>query len=212
MRVRGKRWIVGAIGAVLLASSGAQPTTENHPAPGSLLVASRDLIDPNFTRTVVLLLGYGDDGAMGLVVNRRGRTRLFDAFPDMERLQDDPNRLYEGGPVSPDLLTAVFRADDTPEGSIKLVGDLHVSADGPLVESIIAANEGEDRFRIYAGYAGWSPGQLDHEIARGGWHIVPGDPEVVFNDDGDATWRRVLPRDPSMSAELATVDLPSEAG
>ena len=176
-------------------------------------MAGRELVDPNFAHTVVLLVDYGDTGAMGLILNRPTAVGLSEALPELEAVALASDRLYEGGPVSRQVMLVLVEAAERPTDAEPVTGSLWVSGSRALVEALAAAPEGQRRrFRVYSGYAGWAPGQLDSEIARGGWHLVAGDEEMVFDPAPETLWRRVLDRDASRWAARRGMPRGSQAG
>jgi putative transcriptional regulator len=194
---------LGCLLATALPTSVVHPEDAPELAPGKLLVASRDLLDPNFVGTVVLLIDYDHHGAFGVIVNRRSDTLLSSVFKEVEGLAGAPYRLYEGGPVSTEELLFLVRGGaEVPERARRVVADIFVSTNTPLLEKLAAEPGGEQRFRVYSGYAGWGPAQLDREVAAGGWHVVDGEGDIVFHDKTAEIWRALLPRDPARSAGL----------
>jgi putative transcriptional regulator len=157
---------------------------------GQLLIAGPTLEDPNFVRTVVLIGEHNEDGALGVVLNRPSETQVGEAVPDLEDLApDDP--VHVGGPVQPSavLVLAEFAH---PEPDTQLVtgsvGFLAVDDE----QERIATEVG--RARVFAGYAGWGPGQLEEELSRADWIIAPAVADDVFDDDAPTMWSRVLDR------------------
>lgn len=159
---------------------------------GRLLVASPTLLDPNFTRTVVLMLEHSGDGALGLVLNRPTDITAREALPAplSEALPED-ELVHQGGPVQPEavILLADFADPDAAAtltvGSVGVVDPNEDTADLPhRVRSV----------RAFGGYAGWGAGQLEREITEGAWIDVEADTADVFTDEPDALWRRVLDR------------------
>lgn len=146
-----------------------------------LLVASPSLTDPNFYRSVVLLLDHDDDGALGVVLNRPTEVSVGDPLPGWDLLAADPAVVFSGGPVQPVAAVGLGR---TSEG----VGTLDLSQD-----PIDAAREVE-AVRIFSGYAGWSPGQLESEIDEGSWILVDAVPDDVMSETPQDLWEEVLER------------------
>ena len=160
---------------------------------GSVLVASPHLLDPNFFRTVVLLLEHDEDGAVGVVLNRPSTSGLGDELPGWEILLADPQVVFVGGPVEPQ--TAIGLAEGVDGSPVPGVGIVDLSAPpGELAAPV----------RIYAGYAGWGPGQLEAELADGGWIVATAIAPDVFTLDPDSLWSAVLKRQPGAIALLAT--------
>jgi putative transcriptional regulator len=171
---------------------GAPPPS--HPAKGRLLIAGRKLADPNFSETVVLLLTYGDHGAMGLVINRQTDVRLASALPQVLELRDQPDRVFVGGPVAGNVLVLLIRSGQRPEGSEPIFGDVYATGSLATLRQALGRKEKTDRLRAYAGYAGWGPGQLDQEINRGDWYVAPADAAIVFDTPPPEIWPKLVDR------------------
>jgi len=159
---------------------------------GRLLVASPALVDPNFRRTVVLMLEHSDEGALGLVLNRPTPLVARQALPSrMAGALPEQERVHEGGPVQPDavIVLAEFR-DLTAAAAIAFgrVGVVDPSTEVDVLRSQVTA------IRAFGGYAGWSAGQLEREIEEEAWIDAEGLPEDVFTDEPGALWGRVLER------------------
>jgi putative transcriptional regulator len=163
---------------------------------GVFLIANRDLRDPNFSHTVVLLLDHGDGGAMGLIVNRPTELPLGAVLPGLDEQQAPDGVVFSGGPVAPGNFYMLVRAAPELEGAFRIFSDVHFSRSPALLERLAHTDEVDSRFRIYAGYAGWSPGQLEMEVERGDWLVRPGDGDAVFHDDPVQLWKSLVPADP----------------
>jgi putative hydroxymethylpyrimidine transport system substrate-binding protein len=156
---------------------------------GQLLIAAPMLVDPNFHRTVVLIMEHSEEGALGVVLNRPTELAVGDAVPDLAELADgDP--VFAGGPVQPQAVIAL--AEHTgPVGDESVCGPIapiQVSDDIEDISGHVA------RVRVFAGYAGWGEGQLDDELAEEAWFTEPALPGDIFAGDTDGLWRRVLER------------------
>ena len=166
---------------------------------GKLLVATPELEDPNFFRTVVLVLEHTSDGALGLVLNRPSTAELAEPLPAWAPLAPAPAVVFVGGPVQPDAAIGLGRradADGESEGFAALFGDLGtVDLEREPVDIVPAI----DRVRVFAGYAGWGAGQLEGELAVNGWFVVDADDADPWFDDPPSLWRNVLRR---QNAEL----------
>jgi putative transcriptional regulator len=162
----------------------------------SLLVASPKLEDPNFARTVVLLLDHGSEGALGVVLNRPTSLDVDEILEPWQGLAEmtPPAQVFRGGPVSPDAVIGLARAsaavppDSEWRAVLGRVGtiDLGVSPDD---QPVLLAG-----VRLFAGYAGWITGQLESEIDDGGWFVVRAQPEDVFSDEPERLWHDILRR------------------
>lgn len=160
---------------------------------GRLLVATPGLDDPNFARSVVLVLQHDEDGALGVVVNRATTVPVGDVLPPWQVLVSEPQVLFQGGPVARDSALGLARAGtiDEPIGWRRLDGALGlVDLDTPT--ELVA--EGLGDLRIFAGYAGWKSGQLEDEIDSGSWYVVEAMPGDAFVTDPTTLWRAVLRR------------------
>ena len=162
------------------------------PARGMFLVASRDLVDPNFSESVVLLLEYDAKGALGLIVNRPTKLQLTDLLPDIEELKARVDIVYVGGPVSKDRIVLRMRSDSLPQGSGRVFADTYVSSSMETLRQVVSTDGKSGSFHAYVGYAGWGPGQLDSEISRGDWFLSPGEESLVFDRDADEIWPELI--------------------
>jgi putative transcriptional regulator len=161
--------------------------------PGTLLVAAIGLSDGVFDQTVVLLLDSDESGKVGVVLNRLSNYELDDALPNWAGLVCEPKRLFDGGPVSRQgaICLAIPVDDYEPPGWRKVherIGLLNL--DTPIE----IADGAYSHLRIFAGYAGWDTGQLEHEVEYGMWHVVSALPEDPFDPIPDTLWNRVLRR------------------
>lgn len=168
---------------------------------GRLLVAAPALADPNFSRTVVLLLGHGDDGAVGVVLNRPGDVAVETAFWEWAGLAGDRRVFFVGGPVAPASVIALARVADGGGGPAwtEVVGDLgmvDLGGDRSLAGEVRQA-------RFFMGYAGWGPGQLEAEIDSGAWFVVDAEPDDAMSERPDDLWSDVLRRQPGPLAMLS---------
>lgn len=165
---------------------------------GHLLIAGPDLWDPNFRQSVVLIGHHDADGAVGVLLNRASGVSLREATPPLASLVGVDPRLFLGGPVQPEA--AVVLADfERPERAGLLafgtIGFLIGEAD-PEALSVIR------RARVFAGHAGWGPGQLEGELEEGSWIVEPALPADVFTDEPEHLWSRVLRRKGSREYRL----------
>ena len=171
---------------------------------GQLLLASPALLDPNFSRSVVLIGVHGEDGAMGVVLNRPSTTAVGDAVPQLQDAVGALEPVYVGGPVQASSI--VFLAeflDPTPAGLLVL-GRIGFPAPDAGIEELAEATA---RRRVFAGHAGWGPGQLDAELAGGDWIADRAQPEDVFTDAPEELWSAVLTRKGGSYALIARMPL-----
>lgn len=164
------------------------------PAAGHFLIAKRSVSDPNFAESVILLLSYGEGGAMGIIINHPTEMRLKSAFPQVQELQRRDDRLFVGGPVSLSSILLLVRSKGKLERSQQIFGDVHVSSSMQVLREVAKGAGKTVRLRAYAGYAGWGPGQLDHEIERGDWLIAPADATTIFDTKPADVWSKLFDR------------------
>lgn len=159
-------------------------------AKGSFLVASRNLQDPNFAQTIVLLLAYDAGAAMGVIINRPTPVKLATVIPDIDELKGRDDRLHLGGPVSQGGLLVLIRAHDRPGDAEHVFEDVYVTSSRAAIEQALSESRSGKRVRAYAGYAGWSRGQLDAEVERGDWYVTRGNGNDVFS--ASDPWPRLI--------------------
>lgn len=165
---------------------------------GRLLVATDDLEDSNFQKSVVYLIEHSAGGAMGLIVNRRiaegPLNRLLESLGHDARGPDTREiALYDGGPVSRGG-AVLLHSDDYESGDTVTLGDgLALTVPEQALDDI-AAGKGPGSSLLVLGHAGWAPGQLEQEIAQGAWHVVDSDPSLVLDHDVALKWERALAR------------------
>jgi putative transcriptional regulator len=164
---------------------------------GRLLVANPLLPDPNFDRTVVLLLAYSEEGALGVVLNRPSETLVAAPLPRWEQLAANPAVVFVGGPVERQAVICLARGsgpprpDEPSSGWQAVTGDVGIQG---LDEDPDGLDPAVSQVRVFAGYAGWTGGQLENEIAMSAWWVVDAEPEDPFSDEPGELWKRVLRR------------------
>jgi putative transcriptional regulator len=162
-------------------------------ARGRLLVSVPDMGDVNFDRTVVLVLEHDESGALGVVLNRPSGTEVVEHLEFLVDTVASPPVFFVGGPVSVGGLLALGRvgADAPAEHVTPINGPLVAVDPAALVEREVT---GIDLLRLYTGYSGWAPGQLDAELASGAWHVTEAMPDDVLCSDPEGLWRSVMRR------------------
>lgn len=159
---------------------------------GRLLVAAPPLVDPNFDRTVVLMLEHGESGALGIVLNRPSDTTLSDVFPEWCDLVSPPGVAFAGGPVATDAVIALARRGAAPiDGFTEILDDLGTIN---LADDPVGIGDSVAALRVFAGYAGWAPHQLESEVEQGAWFDVALQPDDPFASMPERLWRDVLRR------------------
>ncbi len=158
---------------------------------GRLLVAAPALEDPNFRRTVVLMLEHSPEGALGLVLNRPTPLVSREALPaGLADLMPEDERVFQGGPVQPEAVILLADFEDASKAATIAFGTVGIV--DPEAES--AGHGGVRAIRAFGGYAGWGAGQLERELAEDAWVDAPADAADVFTDDHRGLWSRVLER------------------
>lgn len=158
------------------------------PAQGMFLVAARQIQDPRFQQSVVLLLSAEQSGAAGLIINKPSGVKLSSLFPGMRKAGEKQDRLYYGGPVEPRSLFALLRTTRSGKRVRPVLKGVFVSADREVLKDALATMRAGDTYRVFKGCAGWTVGQLEREIQRGDWHVVAADAATVFHEEETTLW------------------------
>jgi putative transcriptional regulator len=145
-----------------------------------LLVAQPDMLDPNFFRTVVLVMRPEEGGPLGVILNRPTNVRLRELYPERAELTGRDDLVFFGGPVQPDALLFAFRSAVKPPKGLNVTADIYISGFSEVLDELLKHPENAGEQRFFAGYAGWAQGQIEFEIARGGWYTLPLDEDAIF--------------------------------
>jgi putative transcriptional regulator len=171
---------------------------------GKLLIATPSLVDPNFSRTVVLVAAHDEDGALGLVLNRPSELMVADTVEHLAGVCGAHERLHLGGPVQPGAVIVLAEFEDHARAALIIDGDLGL----PNVEAgPETLAEDVRRARCFAGHSGWGPGQLDAELEQEAWFVERLDPEDPWVEAGPELWSRVLERKGGEYALVARMPL-----
>ncbi len=175
---------------------------------GNLLVAANHLRDPSFYRAVVLMVEHNDDSAMGLIINRPDSIAIDAAIAEAKMSSVGMGPIYSGGPVETTSLFILHSCTELGSSDEEITSGIFVTGSHDSFDSLInneAGCEHECGFRVYRGYAGWGPAQLEGELDRGDWRIMPAEAELVFEEDPYEIWEactrrlqmknRLLPHD-----------------
>lgn len=155
---------------------------------GKFLVASRDIGDPRFMQTVILLIEYGEKGAMGLVINRPTGMPISEVFPELKAVRGKGGPLYIGGPVGVEQVRLLVRSKAEPEESSRVFDGVYISSSSAVLKRMAHKPKKGEGFRVFAGYSGWSAGQLEREMQMGSWHVMSADASVIFDKDPAEIW------------------------
>jgi putative transcriptional regulator len=153
-----------------------------------LLTARSALPDPDFADAVVLVLNNLGPAPIGVIVNRPTQVSVAELFPDLKRLAHVHEKIFFGGPVELDTVWFLFRAAKPPEHAIQTFGDTWLSADRPLLLTLLGRDKPMDGLRIFVGHSGWAPGQLEAEIENGDWTLGHADPDAIFKSKSNHPW------------------------
>jgi putative AlgH/UPF0301 family transcriptional regulator len=180
--------------ALLLAGSAlvAQSKNGKDLGPGSVLVASRDLADPNFAKTVILLVHYDDESVLGLTINRHTDVAVSRLFEGLRAAKTRADSIYLGGPVEISTVFGLFESPEKLKGIDPVFGETYLISSKALLEKTVATQPKPDVFHVYVGYAGWTNEQLSREVALGMWFIFKADNATVFDADPDSLWQRMI--------------------
>lgn len=159
------------------------------PEKGVFLVAKNDIESGPFHHAVVLLLAHGEEGTVGLIVNRETEIPLAKALPELEKPAS--HELYFGGPVDLSGLMYLFRASGPSEDADHVMGDVYYSGERKLLQELLDAETTREDLHLFIGHAGWAPGQLDGELVRGSWDVVRADAFTVFGKDPATMWHEL---------------------
>ncbi len=200
-------WLWRATLALVVVSAPAEFLHAALPAPGELpahgslagqlLVAAPSMDDPRFDHTVILIVRHSPDGAFGLVINRpQGERPLANILEVLGEKADSVTgtaRVFEGGPVQPEIGFVLHSSDYRRAETTDIDGRVAMTSTAEILRDI-GHNRGPKKSLILFGYAGWGPGQLEHELAGGVWFMAPGDPALVFDEDREKLWERAMAR------------------
>lgn len=189
---------------VVLALGIFAPAVSRAQMPGKsiMLVASAQMKDPRFHKTVLVVTRHGRSPPLGVIINRPLEATLATLFPKLPA-QEAQRRLFLGGPVATNMIAFLFRSPTGSEDAIAITEGMHLGRSGVTLSELLRGGRPHTGLRVFVGYAGWSEGQLEAEIQRGGWHVLPVDQEVVFDKDIELIWPEMIRR-----ATMQTVSFP----
>ena len=178
--------------ACLLAPALA-PAQQDLPANGVLLVAKPSLTDPNFSRTVVLVTQTEDGSTVGVIVNRPTTLKLSEFLSEEFPTGNYREPIFFGGPVMLKTLVSLFRSETAPPApAFHVLKDVYLTMHSDNIERLL--KDSKARYRIYAGFSGWIPRQLESEMMRDGWYFLPADEATIFREKTEGLWEELLER------------------
>jgi putative transcriptional regulator len=181
--------VAGLCGAL---AAGAQPAPDL--GIGKVLVAKRDAADSAFAETVILVVRYTQGGTVGLMLNRRTAVPVARALDPLKDASGRTEPVFAGGPVELPNVLALLRSNVVPEGAEHVTGKVYLVPTAPLLQKTLATRPDAADFRVYLGYCGWAPGQLENEASRGFWRVLNGSADIVFDTEPETLWSRLIER------------------
>jgi putative transcriptional regulator len=192
-KLRPTRLLLAVLGATALLLQLAPARAADEFDSAILLVAKRQVRDPFYATSVLLVRPLEGGGHAGFVLNKPTNVALGDAFPDDEPSQKVREPVFLGGPVNPNVIFALVRANDSPgAGSIRFAKNLYLALEGDAVDRIIQKDA--ERARFFAGAVLWQPGELDDELKRGAWYVMDADSELALRRDTKTLWEELVRR------------------
>jgi len=188
----------------LLVSGGVTPSIGGErQVLGFFLVASEDMLDPRFKEAVILVTPHHRGEVVGVVVNKPSETAVSTLFPKSDLKDEHSRQLYFGGPISKQSLLFLIRSKKQPKASLRIFDDVFLSADSTVLEQVMRHPKPFAGLRVFSGYSGWKPGQLEAEVKKGYWHLREVDTEILFNTEPGLIWRKL--RDSSSKGHLVNL-------
>jgi putative transcriptional regulator len=180
--------VAAVLGVLLIGPSWSTSPDDTKPLTAILLVARAELPDPNFADSVVLVMNNLGPAPVGIIVNRPTQLAVSHLFPDLKHLAQLNDKVYFGGPVELGSVWFLFRAATAPEHAIQTCDGVYFSANRELLLQLLGRDKPMDGLRIFIGYSGWAPGQLEAEIARGDWTLQRAASDTIFNGKSEHLW------------------------
>lgn len=197
----------GLLALALLGAAGQDPGAPppipdaDRPAAGRFLIATEGIRGTIFQESVVFLISYSPEGALGVIVNRPTELALHEV---VKGAHANAGMLYLGGPVAPMTVMVLLRAQSAPDRAVHVAEDVFMTVDAETLVERTA--RGADGLRVYAGYSGWGPGQLDGEIARGDWIVAGAPTGSIFEGSPKELWKKLFLRHHRLIAMAAARD------
>jgi len=161
---------------------------------GKILVAKRDTRESTFAETVILIVRYSHGGTVGLMLNRPSKVPISRALEPLNGAGGRSDPVFAGGPVELANVLALLRSDIMPEGAEHVTGKVYLVPTSELLDKTLSKRPDPTDFRVYLGYAGWGPGQLENEISHGVWRVMNASADIVFDPEPETLWSRLIER------------------
>jgi putative transcriptional regulator len=201
VRTRSRYCVAAPVALVLLLCS--RFVAAQDPSGAFFLVASPSITDPTFRETVVLIVQHTPMGTRGLIINRPLDVPISRLAPGDEAFEQVNQSVFFGGPVALPYLRFVFRAQEPRDNTLRLMDDVYLGESGALLKDLFGDKRAAGEVRIYAGHAGWGPGQLQSEIEGGGWFAAPATAEYVFHEKPAGIWSELVKKASLRSASAS---------
>jgi putative transcriptional regulator len=183
-------FIAGFLSAIPLGR--AQSTRPEDLAQGSILIMQREVADPIFSHSVIVLAHYDNTGAVGLMIHYRSNVIIRRALAGIAGAEKRTDTLFVGGPVEMEGVMALLRSASPPADASHVAGKLYLVASKQGIATALSQGRAASDLRIFLGYAGWGPGQLAREVRLGGWYIFNYDESLVFDEHPETLWKRLI--------------------
>jgi putative transcriptional regulator len=158
------------------------------PLTAVLLVAQPEMLDPNFKDSVVLVMNNIAPAPAGVIINRPTSITVSSLFPDLEGLAQLDDKVYFGGPVEITTVSFLVRTDAAPADATEVLDGIYVSTNQELLRKLLGRDKPMEGLRIFIGYSGWAPGQLEAELAHGAWALAPAEASAIFDGKSERPW------------------------
>jgi putative transcriptional regulator len=181
--------------ALLLALVAGVPAVAQQelPANGLFLIAKPTLLDPNFARTVVLVTQTGDASTVGVIINRPSPLKLSQFLSEEFETNSYRDPIYFGGPVMRQAIVALYRSETVPAAAaFHVLKNIYLTMHGDNIKQLLATPGAQ--YRLYSGFSGWAPRQLESEFVRDGWYVLPADEAMLFRKSADGLWEELVER------------------
>jgi putative transcriptional regulator len=180
-------------GFLLAASSGvAQSMRPEDLAQGKIIITPRDSPDPYFSNSVIVLAHYDQTGALGLMLHYKSDLTIQKALKSIAGAEKRTDPVFVGGPVELPVVFALQRTKSAPTGVSHVTDDLYLMTSKQSIATALADGRPASDLRVFIGYSGWGPGQLEREVRRSGWYIFAYDESIIFDDHPDTLWNRLI--------------------
>jgi putative transcriptional regulator len=170
----------------------AQSTRPEDLAQGKIIITPRDSPDPHFSNSVIILAHYDQSGALGLMLHYKSDLTIQNALKSLAGAEKRSDTVFIGGPVQLPMPFALLRTKSAPTGVSRVTDNLYLMTSKQSIGAAFTAGLPAADLRVFIGYSGWGPGQLEREVRRGGWYIFDYDEAIVFDEHPDTVWKRLI--------------------